>query len=170
MYDLIIFDLDGTLVEDHLIDTPAGLKPRTDRHYTEVVPLAGARERVREIGPEARFAIATNQGGVALGFQVEQEVRTRIAAALMAFDYFDGRPFSIHYCTHHPAAHDEKLRLPDQLRRRKPNGGMLEEACDLHHAPRSLMIGDRDTDRAAAEAAGIDYLDVKDWLNGVPGL
>lgn len=206
MIDLVVFDLDGTLVEDHLIDEdercpncgsqnivaqtmnderppwgclhcgaefeeplPRRMKPRTDRHYTDPVPLPGVGDRVRDLlAYGANFAVATNQGGVALGYQTHGEVKLRIAHALQFVDFFYGRPFTVHYSLDHPSATVEGYLdpSPEKLRRRKPEPGMLEEAIAAAGTGpgETVFIGDRESDRECAKAAGTLFCDAQEWL------
>jgi D-glycero-D-manno-heptose 1,7-bisphosphate phosphatase len=61
------------------------------------------------------------------------------------------------YCPHHPEAVLEAYRR--ECRRRKPAPGMILDLIRDYKADprRTLMIGDTDTDRRAAEAAGIGF-------------
>ena len=201
---LIAFDLDGTLVEDHLVDRPCDrceglgtenlggknnprivecrrchgkltiLVPRRDTPYTEPILMEGVRERLdalRVVNPR-RFAICTNQGGVALGFQTIAEVRRRIARSLELVDFFDGAPVTIHCCIDHPASTLKGFENPSRgkLHRRKPNPGMLIEAMVAAPAmaAETVFIGDRQTDRETAERAEVRFVDAADWLaNGL---
>ncbi len=165
---LIAFDLDGTLVEDHLVEEGSRLRPRTDRHYTDPVILDGALERVQEARAVAEnFALCTNQGGVALGFQTPEEVKTRIARSLALHQFFYSAPITVHYCLDHPNGKG-KFANPSyaQLARRKPAPGMIREAMDAAGVgpAETVYIGDRETDRTAAERASCHFLDVETWL------
>lgn len=200
---LVAFDLDGTLVEDHLIDKPCDrcedgtenlgnartpsivpcrrchgkqtiLVPRRDTPYTEPILIEGVRERLLELQEEnpPRFAICTNQGGVALGFQDPEEVTRRIARSIGLVSYFHGSPFSIHYCFDHPQGRVKGYENPGRnvLYRRKPNPGMLIEAMMGAQVltAETVFIGDRQTDRECAVAANVRFLDAAEWLaNGV---
>lgn len=203
---LTIFDLDGTLVEDHLTDTPCDicggsgevysppnrlmhpprpaehlkclkcrgtgklLVPRTDRAYTDPIIVVGVEERLRELAEldGMTFAIATNQGGVALGFQTTTEVDLRIARSLSEVSFFFGRPFSVHYSYDHPEGRGSWADpSPARLRRRKPEPGMLFEAYDQSPALRRNVrfVGDRESDKTAAIRGQFGFADAADWLN-----
>lgn len=190
---LYIFDLDGTLVEDHLIDgvcpscdgtglvakhqgrdpelcprckgKRSVLMPRTDRHYTDPELLRGVSERLDELAPtsSSSFAIATNQGGVALGYQTSAEVWRRISRSLELVDFFSRAPFSIHVATAYPG---QGHPTPAELYRRKPEPGMLIEAMLAHRAEavETVFVGDRETDLTAAENAGVRFVHARRWL------
>jgi histidinol phosphatase-like enzyme len=198
--DTFIFDLDGTLVEDHLVDKPCDrcedgtenlggpknpnivecrrchgkqsiLVPRRDRHYTDPALLPNVLRRIYELrrsNPYARFSIATNQGGIAMGFQTEEEVAQRLSRTLALLGFFGGAAFSVHYSPHHPKASGRRVEelLDAQLLRRKPAPGMLLDAMDAHGSDQedSIFVGDRETDQNAAKLAGIRYCPVEDWL------
>lgn len=139
---LIILDMDGTLITRfHGTATP--------RPYADVQLLPGVAVRVaalRQAG--ATLAVATNQGGVAFGYQTRAEVVTKLQRVAQALGYrraiiADGttvvaRPASdtllMLIAYGHPDADDPALRTPAQLARRKPGGGMLREACALFGA------------------------------------
>jgi len=59
----------------------------------------------------------------------------------------------IAFCSHHPNAIDPAMR---DCSCRKPKPGMIFDLASRHQIDlnRSVMIGDRDTDMAAANAAG----------------
>lgn len=46
---------------------------------------------------------------------------------------------------------------------RKPGAGMLKLAMRIHQSEKSLMIGDRPEDKAAAIAAGIKFQQAQSW-------
>jgi D-glycero-D-manno-heptose 1,7-bisphosphate phosphatase len=98
--------------------------------------------------------VATNQGGVGLGFYPEafvHEVHEIMAARIAAGG---ARVDAWLYCPHHPRATIEALRI--DCRCRKPHGGMVQQAqarfeIDL---PRSFVVGDKLTDVGLARTIG----------------
>lgn len=99
--------------------------------------------------------IVTNQGGIALGLYSEAAMHAfnrHLLARLIATDA-DAVITDIAFCPHHPEADDPSRRQCDC---RKPQPGMLRALAAKHglDLAKSMMIGDRDTDVAAAEAAG----------------
>lgn len=122
--------------------------------------IDGAREAVLALNDAGYLVIvATNQAGVARGLYREDDVRRfhekmdedlgRIGAHVDAY----------YYCPYHPDATVDRYRHashPD----RKPNPGMINRAMSewpIDRA-RSFLIGDKESDLAAARAAGIDGL------------
>lgn len=159
---LLCLDLDGTLVDNALVEVGGKLQRRQHELFTQPVLLENRLNvlgKLAEEDEDIRFAIVTNQGGVAWGYHTQAEVCERIACALRQLFFFGSRPFSIHVCFSHPRATVDGFRSGAD--RRKPSPVMLHEAMRAHDvAPATtVMIGDRDEDREAAEAAGVDFED-----------
>jgi HAD superfamily hydrolase (TIGR01662 family) len=172
---LYILDLDGTLVTTRsgngdrirVGDRP----PEADWRWIR----DGATSRLEKIrqlrrdDPEARFAIATNQGGVAYGFHdrtaMEREIAT-VALALgpdvfwvAAFGMREGSVPGLHVLPQYN--YDDPLR--------KPAPGALEAAMRHFDIPpeRTLMVGDSPDDREAARAAGCDFRWAEEFFVGL---
>jgi len=139
-------DRDGTLNED------TGYVHRiSDFHW-----LPGAVEAICQLNDEGFYVfIVTNQAGVARGMYGEGEVQ-----ALHIWMQEELRNHGAHvddfrYCPYHPEGVVEAYRRVDAWR--KPAPGMLLSL--MEHWPidvaRSFMIGDKDLDVEAAQAAGI---------------
>jgi HAD superfamily hydrolase (TIGR01662 family) len=132
---LVLFDRDGTLVDD----VPYNGDPSLVR------PVAGAREaldRLRSAG--VRVGIASNQSGVARGLLAAHEVAAvnqRIVELLGPFD-------TVHWCPHGP---------DDGCGCRKPATGMLDAAARRLevHSTSCAFVGDIGTDVEAGLAAGM---------------
>jgi HAD superfamily hydrolase (TIGR01662 family) len=130
----VLFDRDGTLVED----VPYNGDPRRVR------PMPGAREAVGMLRSRGiRVGVITNQSGIGRGLLTAGQVRSvhdRIDELLGPFD--DWR-----FCPHEPAAGCEC---------RKPAPGMVRAACAaLGTRPAAtVVIGDIGADVGAAAAAG----------------
>lgn len=112
-----------------------------------------------------RIVAITNQGGVALGhLSFENAVKALIETQRQAGGAFD----TLMICTHHPDAQPPHQRCWC----RKPRAGMVIEGAlrlkrehpdEYYPAHLALLVGDRDEDRGAAEAANIDFLPATTW-------
>ncbi|MFI8214486.1 D-glycero-alpha-D-manno-heptose-1,7-bisphosphate 7-phosphatase [Streptomyces sp. NPDC085932] len=130
----VLFDRDGTLVEDVPYNGDPGL----------VRPVEGAREALallREAG--IATGVVTNQSGVARGLLTEADVRRvnhRVDELLGPFDVFA-------VCPHGP---------DDGCRCRKPQPGMVLWAAGrvCTHPADLVVIGDIGADVEAARRAG----------------
>lgn len=130
--------------------------------YGDVKVLPGRRERLAILRAEGHtIAVVTNQGGVAFGHQTEDEVNAKLTAALEALDI---QAAGIYVCFAHPQATVEGYREGHE--RRKPSPSMLLTAMNEYgYAPgETVFVGDLDTDRQAAEAAGVRYIDAEEFF------
>ena len=131
-----------------------------DRGYTHEIQtyewLPGAREAIRFVNDRGLYAfVVTNQSGVARGLYTEEDVR-RLHAHMQRDLLASGAHIDdFRYCPHHPEAKIEAYRKPCDWRKPKP--GMIRDL--LAHWPvdleRSALFGDKDSDLAAAAAAGV---------------
>ena len=142
----VILDRDGVLNED------LGYVHRIDQFRW----IDGAPDAVRWLNDRGYFVfVATNQAGVARGYYEESSIETlhnwmrsdlqRAGAHVDAFEY----------CPFHVEGTVERYRRASEMR--KPQPGMIRKLLDEWPVDRSrsLMIGDKPTDIAAGEAAGI---------------
>jgi D-glycero-D-manno-heptose 1,7-bisphosphate phosphatase len=140
--------------------------------------LKGAKETVKALNDTGYYVfVVTNQAGVAKGFYEEAAIgllhrwmSTELAKTGASID--DWR-----YCPYHQEASVRKYRGEHHWR--KPNPGMIEDLLARWPVERcgSFLIGDKDTDIQAANAAGITgHLfqggDVLDFLHarGLPAV
>jgi histidinol-phosphate phosphatase family protein len=134
LFDAVLFDRDGTLVEDVPYNGDPG----------KVRPVPGAREAVDRLKAAGlRVGVVTNQSGLARGYFTGEDmdrVNARVDELLGPFDTWQVCP------------HDDG----DGCRCRKPGPGLVEQAAEaLGTTPdRCVVIGDIGRDVAAAEAAG----------------
>jgi D-glycero-D-manno-heptose 1,7-bisphosphate phosphatase len=139
--------------------------------YARVEVLPGRLEKIERLAwrPGSRFALVTNQGGVAMGHQTEALVWAKLGAIVGTFQCFFGRPFSVHVALHHHHAKVEKYKCVEgdfEYSYRKPGPGMLLEAMDVHRSDTATtwMVGDMDSDAQAARAAGVKYFDAEEFF------
>lgn len=142
----VFFDRDGVLNED------AGYTHRPDQFRW----MPGAREAVKLFNDHGWFVfVVTNQAGIARGFYGEEAVsglhrfmQTELASGGAHVDEF-------RFCPHHPEGSVPALAVSCGCR--KPEPGML--AALLARWPvdvaRSVLIGDKESDIAAARAVAV---------------
>jgi histidinol-phosphate phosphatase family protein len=132
--ELVLFDRDGTLVED----VPYNGDPERVRPVPSAAP---ALARLRAAG--VRVGMVTNQSAVGTGritLDQLEAVQSRVCADLGPFDV-------VRVCPHAPDAGCDC---------RKPQPGLVLSACaDAGASPsRTVVVGDIETDLLAARAAG----------------
>ncbi len=145
---LYIFDADGTLRRT----TVEGLPCPNAHGDWELIP--GVRERLSQIdwGPQgARFGIATNQGGIGMGYMNYETAHGLIVDMVLSAFGVAPPEGSIEICPHAP--HKNCLC-------RKPKPLMLRRLMHRFGATRreTLFVGDMDKDKEAARRAGISFL------------
>jgi D-glycero-D-manno-heptose 1,7-bisphosphate phosphatase len=139
-------DRDGVLIEDDGYPHDPAL----------VRWMPGAIAAVRRLNRAGRLVfVVTNQSGVARGLYPEARVGVLHGWMQAAFAEAGARVDAFEHCPHHPEAALPEYRR--DCRRRKPRPGMLLDlmAAWPVDAARSFLIGDRETDMAAAAAAGV---------------
>ncbi|MET4183437.1 D-glycero-D-manno-heptose 1,7-bisphosphate phosphatase [Bradyrhizobium sp. JR7.2] len=146
MRPAVFFDRDGVLNEDdgYTFDS------------SRVRWVDGARQAVKAVNDAGYFAfVVTNQSGIARGFYEERHVRdlhewmsrelANIGAHIDAFEF----------CPHHPDGQIAHYRVVCSCR--KPQPGMIKTLLERYPVAigDSFLIGDKQSDIAAAQAAGI---------------
>ncbi|HWS89462.1 MAG TPA: HAD-IIIA family hydrolase [Pyrinomonadaceae bacterium] len=144
---LYIFDADGTLRRTTVQGLPCPNRPGE----WELIP--GVRESLAEIDwSRARFGVASNQGGVGVGYLSLAAARGLLEEMVVeAFGVPKPPPGSIELCPHAP-----HLGCPC----RKPKPLMLERLMRRFGAGphETLFVGDMDRDEGAARAAGTRFM------------
>lgn len=102
-----------------------------------------------------RVFVVTNQSGIARGYYGEEDVRALHRWMADRLAESGARVDAFYYCPHHPTEGAPPYRIACDCR--KPRPGMLLQAMAEWPVRRegSFLIGDRETDLAAADAAGI---------------
>lgn len=161
---LLFLDIDGTVREGK--DDALGRfvnSPDDVRVFPEAVTMM---QRWKDAG--GRIIGVSNQGGIALGIVSFSDVcATMIETQRQTGFLFD----KIAFCRHHPEAADPEFA---RCWCRKPRPGLLIEAAlelaaehgEMYPPHMALMVGDREEDAQAAEAANIDFVHAHDWRLG----
>jgi len=142
----VILDRDGVI-------NAGGGKVNRPEHFVLLPGVGAAIARLNEAG--ILVAVATNQGGVGMGFMTEEdlrEVHEEMASQLHRQGaYLD----HISYCCEHPRAKLPMYRSNSP--RRKPRSGMLQEIVLRFGVPptRCVMVGDKETDIAPGNRLGM---------------
>lgn len=119
--------------------------------------MPGAREAIRAVNDAGCLAfVVTNQAGVARGLYPESAVMALHGWMAEMLAESGAHVDAFEYCPHH-----EEGMLPayaKPCRRRKPEPGMIEDLLQVWPVDKaaSFLIGDKDSDIAAAQAAGVD--------------
>ena len=153
-FKLYIFDADGTL---RRTTVPGQLCPNRAGEW-ELIP--GVRQRLGEIDwTRARFGIASNQGGVGLGYLSYATARALLEEMVReAFALEDVPAGAVELCAHAPYL---------KCACRKPNPGMLLRLMRRFgvRPDETLYVGDMEKDAEAASAAGVSFSWAADFFN-----
>ncbi|MBM3597459.1 MAG: D-glycero-beta-D-manno-heptose 1,7-bisphosphate 7-phosphatase [Alphaproteobacteria bacterium] len=139
-------DRDGVLNIDHgHVHKP--------QNFDWVAGAAAAVRRLSDLG--YCIIVVTNQSGIARGLYDDATFKALSDWMVAELGAQGGRIDAVYYCPHHPTAGLGALRMTCDCR--KPAPGMLLAAMDAWHIDggSSFFIGDKDTDLAAAAAAGV---------------
>lgn len=152
---VLFIDLDGTLIK-----TISGKTfPEDITNFRIQLPVL---DKIIEKIPNLRhFYIVSNQGGIGK-FISEADFKTKIGAISdLCFYYLNERELLMYYI--YCASNDKND--PN----RKPNTGMLEKLChNLSYNKKEMLLVNleifSDSDKKCAENFGIDYIDIRDFL------
>jgi len=142
----LFLDRDGVINVNH------GHVGTVDRF--EFIP--GAFELAREANRRGYLVIVvTNQAGIAKGYYSEQQFLDLMSWMGGEFEKRHAHIDGVYYCPHHPEAGLGPYKQACACR--KPAPGMLLSAANERQIDlrQSIFIGDSETDRQAADAAGI---------------
>lgn len=142
----VFFDRDGVLNIDH------GYTYRKE----EFQWMPGAIKAIRHFNQKGYYVfVVTNQSGIARGYYTEEDVKTLHSFMNEELAKHSAHIDAFYYCPHHVDGKIEQYKQSCQCR--KPLPGMLMQALkEWGIAPsESFLVGDKDSDIQAAEAAGI---------------
>jgi histidinol-phosphate phosphatase family protein len=144
---LLLLDRDGTL------NRSPGERP--PNHPGEVELLPGVASKLhRRAALGWRLVLITNQGGVAFGYLSESQAQAVNQAVL------DALPVEMdasYLCPHHPDGTVPGYAMDCPNRKPAP-GAILEALARFEAQPEDcLFVGDQESDRLGAEAAGVPF-------------
>lgn len=145
---LAMFDRDGTLNVD---------KAHTYRvEDLELVPEGVEALRRCSADAGCKITVVTNQSGIARGLYGVDEMRAFNDALIDRLREEGCRVDAVYFCPHHPD-------FTGPCACRKPEPGMLLAAMrDFDAEPEDcVMYGDAESDRLAAEAAGVRFVRIR---------
>ena len=145
----VIFDRDGVLNRD----VEYAFRP------DQIVWTEDAAAAVRAVNQAGLYAfVATNQSGIGRGYYTEADMHALHEWMARELGRDDARLDAIVYSPWHPQAEVEAYRRDSDWR--KPGPGMILDLLSRFpvDSTRTVMIGDKDTDVQAAQAAGIEGL------------
>lgn len=148
---LLIFDKDGTLVKS--VVNPRTGKSHAPNRLEDQDYFEDVRAKCVQLVAEGHtLAVASNQGGVAFGIFPVEEAEALVQAAAI---YIGAAGYRV--CFNHPNGKIAPYNAESP--NRKPAPGMLNELMqEFGFLPQdTVMIGDWDTDKQAAEMAGCQF-------------
>lgn len=139
----------------------------------DFVWIEGAPEAVKWLNDQGYLVfVVTNQAGIARGYYTEEEFLRFMDWINEELRQLGAHIDGVYYCPHHPEAGIRHYRF--KCRCRKPFPGLLEQAmADWQiNIEKSFLIGDKESDILAAQAAGIrgELFSEKNLLQFVRGV
>ncbi|HKU62249.1 MAG TPA: HAD-IIIA family hydrolase [Gemmatimonadales bacterium] len=149
-WDLVIFDADDTL---RFTTIPGQPSPRGSDEWALLPGVAETLSLVPWMRPGGpRLGLASNQDQIGYGYLSERTARRLLKDLALAATGTVPPPPAIQLCPH---------RLEVACDCRKPAPGMLRRIIAYYGVQPggTLFVGNSETDRAAAESAGVRYRD-----------
>ena len=165
-FKFAIFDIDGTLTEIKPGVLAKAPRMVTPNQLGEQQAMAGVPEKLAELSQAGiEIALATNRGGVAFGYNTLPEAQQMAEEAAVLCGIAG---VAVYVCPYHAKARGKRahLEFAKEHECRKPRPGMLLEAMkDANIPPEdTIFVGDFDTDRQAAENAGVRFIWAADFF------
>ena len=145
----LFLDIDGTLrASEHLPHK----YPTSPEEVSLLHEAAQMKAVLKRYASQGYILIGvSNQSGIAKGTITQAQADACFAQTRKLLGFSEAA-FPIFYCPHQSA--------PPSCYCRKPQSGMLVEACEMYsiNPAASLMVGDMKTDETAAQRMGIPFL------------
>jgi D-glycero-D-manno-heptose 1,7-bisphosphate phosphatase len=144
---LVIFDRDGTLIEDRGYSI----------EFKSIDWTSGALSILRLLSKHSiHVAVATNQSGVARGYFTLDQVHALHTAMSNTVSAKGGRIDAFAVCPHLIGGGVAKYSVDCDCRKPKP--GLINQLLEKFQvsAEDAVMIGDRETDVLAGQTAGVE--------------
>jgi D,D-heptose 1,7-bisphosphate phosphatase len=119
--------------------------------------IEGASEGIKWLNDRGYLVIViTNQAGIARGYYSEKEFLEFSNWINEQLQHFGAHIDATYYCPHHPTEGIGKYRRICNCR--KPAPGLIKSALEVWdiNTQKSIVIGDKESDLKAAEAAGLN--------------
>lgn len=165
-YKLAIFDIDGTITQIKAEVLEKYPKRVTPNYPNEQEPIPGVPEKLAALQAEGiTIALATNRGGVAWGYT---PIKLAWKLAREAGELCGIPDAAVYLCPYHAKARGKRAVAEYAIEHecRKPNPGMLLEAMKDAgiSASDTIFVGDRDSDKEAAQNAGVEFYWAEDFF------
>ena len=146
---VIFLDRDGVINQDH------GYVSTRD-NFVFIDGVIGAMKQLKEKGYQ--LVVVTNQSGIARGLFTEDDFISLTEWMDWSLADHDIDLDGIYFCPHHPTEGTGPNTQVCQCRKPAP-GMFLEAIADLNvDVSASYMVGDKESDLQAAQAAGVANL------------
>ena len=150
MNKAVFLDRDG-VINEVLTDRVKYVNKPKDLYFLPTVKQAV--KKLHEAGYQ--LFVVTNQGGVGVGYMKDQELIDIHDKMVYELEKAGGKITEVKACIHHPKSN---------CACRKPKPGMIKDLVEAYDVDpnSSYMIGDREVDLEAGNAAGLKSLMVSD--------
>lgn len=165
MFDAIVFDLDGTLVEPTSTVNDPMYHPGFPQDPHDYYLKPGVRERIDKL--QIPFAIASNQTGVQKNLRPMGEavrammfVQEKLLPNCLFAVFAATEDYGIVVDNYSAGIHNLVIGYGKM---NKPNPGLLYY-CQDELGQNLLYVGNQETDRQAAMLASCQYMDINEFL------
>lgn len=145
----LFLDRDGVIN----VDYGYVFKPERFHFIDGIFELVATANRLHYV-----VVVITNQAGIGRGYYTESDFHIVTDWMLSQFQKHGASIDAVYFCPHHPEAGIGQYRQESNMRKPAP-GMLLKAAVDLNiDFKTSIMIGDKDSDMQAGQAADVQFL------------